>query len=120
MQALEIKAKLPKSEKDGRAEDLNGLVVVQFPETIEEAIELYGGPAMLAEAKANFVIGVQGNIRTRLKAGQSNEQIQEALGSSKIGVKAARLAANPEAQSLAYLKTLTQDQLREMLAKLRS
>jgi hypothetical protein len=122
---LKIDAKLPKSEKDNRPEDRIGNLTVQFPDmdkdpdaALGEAVKSFGSKAILSNAKANWVITLQGNIRSRLKKGQSNEQIQADLGSAKMGVAIAKVAADPKANAIAFMKTLTPEQRKAFIQEL--
>lgn len=118
MKDLEITAKLPKSEKDNRPTDLVAAIKVKFPETFAEAVKELGEEAILSNAKQNWIITVQGNIRSRLKKGQTAAQIQEGLGSAKMGVAIAKVAADPKANAMAYMKTLTPEQRKAFIADL--
>lgn len=122
---LKIDAKLPKSEKDGRPEDKIGNLTVQFPDVdkdpdaaLAEAVKAFGAKALLSNAKANWVITLQGNIRSRLKKGQLNEQIQADLGGAKMGVAVAKVAADPKANAIAFMKTLTPEQRKAFIQEL--
>ena len=122
---LKIDAKLPKSEKDNRPADLLATLTVKFPDidadpkaALAEAVAQFGEKAILSNAKANWVITLQGNMRSRLKKGQSSEQIQADLGTSKMGVAAAKVAADPKANAIAFMKTLTPEQRKAFIQEL--
>lgn len=122
---LKIDAKLPKSEKDNRPEDKLATLTVQFPDVekdpkaaLAEAVAQFGEKAILSNAKANWVITLQGNMRSRLKKGQSAEQIQADLGNAKMGVAVAKVAADPKANAIAFMKTLTPEQRKAFIQEL--
>jgi hypothetical protein len=121
---LKVSAKLPKSEKDNRPSDLEAVINVKFPDTTDpdkalaEAVKEFGANAVLSNAKANWVITLQGNIRSRLKKGQTVAQIQEGLGAAKMGVAIAKVAADPKANALAFMKTLTPEARKAFIAEL--
>ena len=122
---LKVSAKLPKSEKDGRHDDKEVAIIVKFPDmtdpdkALAEAVKEYGAKAILSNAKANWVITLQGNIRSRLKKGQDANAIQAGLGSSKMGVAAEKVASDPNANAMAFLKTLTPEQRRQFIADMK-
>jgi len=124
MTDLKVSAKLPKSEKDGRPNDLEAVITVKFPDmadptaALAEAVKEFGAGAVLSNAKANWVITLQGNIRSRLKKGQDAATIQAGLGSAKMGVAVAKVATDPKAGALAYMKTLTPEQRKAFIAEL--
>jgi len=125
MDAREVTAKVPE-KKDAEGVVVQGAlgpvtVLVPFPKNYEEAADYCTEEAMLSNAFANFkVTPVQAMIRAGLKAGKSEEQIQEEAeklvmgiarqGGGKVDVKAAYAAkfrsATPEeqAQMIADLK----------------
>ena len=122
---LKIDAKLPKSEKDNRPEDRVAQLTVQFPDVdkdpdaaLQEAVKAFGAKAILSNAKANWVITLQGNMRSRLKKGQDAATIQAELGASKMGVAAAKVAADPKANAIAFMKTLTPEQRKAFIQEL--
>jgi len=84
-------------------------VEVDYGETIEECVKLYGAEAIMSNAFANWRVTLQANIRGGLKRGEDPAVIATRLKSAKMGVavtggkvdaeaafKAKFLAANPE------------------------
>lgn len=125
MAELKIEAKLPKNEAKGRKEDKLATLTVQFPDieadpkkAMAEAINAYGEKAVLSNAKANWVITLQANIRSRLQKGQSQAQIQADLGSAKMGVAVAKVAADPKQSALAFAMSLTPEQRKAFIQEL--
>ncbi len=122
---LKVDAKLPKNEKKGVKEDKLASLVVKFPdldkdpaEALKEAIGAYGAKAILSNAKQNWIVTLQANIRSRLKKGQAPAQIQAELGAAKMGVAVAKVAADPKMSAIAYAQSLTPEQRKEFIASL--
>ena len=112
-----VSAKAPKVGKEGS-------ITIQAPETIEEAIQMYGGEAVLTNAMANFVIKLQGNVRSALEKGETAEAMQTRLGGSKMGVAITKsVGLSPEAAKAAYLaqfKAADPELRKQMLAELKA
>ena len=114
MKDLQIKAK---DGKNAEAKEVS--VFVQAPETIEEAIQVFGGPNVLSNALANWTVTIQSAVRRYIRAGKSVEEIQGLLTGAKMGAalervsdpKAAMLnkfaAMSPE-EKAAFIKELQQ------------
>lgn len=60
--------------------------MVNYPETLEEGEQVFGGEAILSNAFANWRVVVQAGIRTDLKAGKTLEQILESCAGAVMGV----------------------------------
>ena len=95
-------------------------IMVNYPETLDEAKEWAGDEAILSNAFAHFKVSpVQSGIRSMLKQGLNQEQIQERLGTAVMGV--AREGGRVDAQTafVAKFKMSTPEQQAEMLELLR-
>jgi len=114
----EVSAKLP--AKEGRnAEELSATVVINYAETLDEARELYGEEAILSNAFANWRVTLQSNIRAKLIAGATAEQIQDALVDARMGVAATGGRVDPQTAFIAKFKMSTPEQQAEMLEALK-
>jgi len=109
----EVTAKSPKLDRVSS-------VFVDFGETVEESIEMFGGDAVNSNAFANGVVTIQAGIRGGHKAGLTDEQIQEKYKNWKLGVAVAKTggAITVEAM-LAKTKTMTEDELAAYIELLR-
>lgn len=123
MDQKEVTAQVPE-KKDGEKVIQAALgpvtILVDFPGSYEEAVNWCTEEAMLSNAFANFRVSpLQSGIRTMLKAGSSQEQIQEALGKTVMGV--ARTGGRVDVQTafIAKFKMATSEGQAEMLAMLR-
>ena len=110
---LVITAKAPKAGKEGTLK-------IMAPETLDEAIQMYGAEAILTNAMANFVIKLQGNIRSAVEKGEEASAMQTRLGGSKMGVAVSKAPSMPSKNAaLAYFATLTPEQKAEYVRELR-
>ena len=96
-------------------------VIVDFPESLEEALGWCTEEAMLTNAFANYKVSpVQAMIRTALKAGKSEDQIQEEAEKLVMGVaRQGGGKVDVQAAYIARFRSATPEQQAEMLAQLR-
>ena len=96
-------------------------VIVDFPESFEEALGWCTEEAMLTNAFANYKVSpVQAMIRTALKAGKSEDQIQEEAEKLVMGVaRQGGGKVDVQAAYIARFRSATPEQQAEMLAQLR-
>jgi hypothetical protein len=125
MKAITISAKLPKNEAKGRKEEKSAELTVQFPDieadpdaALEEAKKAFGAKAILTNALSNWTVTLQGNIRSRLEKGQTQAQIQEGLGASKMGVSAPKVAMTSKEAVLAAVQTMSAEERKALIAQL--
>lgn len=110
----EINARSPKLDRDTT-------VMVEYGETIEETLEMFGGEAVNSNAYANWRVTLQAAIRRGHEAGKSDEEIQDMISKCKMGVAmtSGRGKADPIQQSLAKFKQMSPEEQQEYLEKLR-
>lgn len=114
----EVSAKVP--VKEGRnSDELNATIVVNFPETLDEAVDWCGEEAVLSNAFANWRVTIQNNIRNSLIAGHTQDAIQDKLGSAVMGVAQTGGRVDAQTAFLAKFKNATPEQQAEMLDLLR-
>jgi hypothetical protein len=114
-----VEATVPANEEKG-IKEMSAMVTVNFAETLEEASQMFGEEAVLTNAFANWRVTLQSNIRSKLKAGLTPEQIQESLGAAKMGVAVGGTKIDPQAAFLMKFKTSTPEKQAEMLELLRN
>jgi len=112
---ITIEASVP--GKDG-APAKSAQLTVQYAETIEEAVQMYGAEAVLSNAFANWRVTLQANMRGGIRKGETPEQIQARLGSSKMGVASTGAKVDPVQAYLAQFASATPEKQKEMLAEL--
>ncbi len=112
MKTQEVSAKSPKLERETTA-------YVEVPETVEEAVEVFGGDAINSNATANWVVTLQAAMRRMHTAGKTDEEIVEAMASAKMGVATSGGRIDPIQASLAKFKTMNTEEQADYLEKLR-
>jgi hypothetical protein len=121
METVQVSARVPAKEEGGQ--DLSAEIGVQFPSTFEEA-KTYLGPqaeeTILTNARANWVITLQANIRNGLKRGETQDQIQGRLGTSKPGIASAGVRVDPVQAFTALFASATPERKAELLAELQA
>ena len=123
MKEIIVEAKVPeKKEGDKVIQKQLGPVQIKIKtgDTAAEMIQLFGDAAVKSNADANWVVTIQSNIRSRLKKGETVDQIQAALGSAKMGVAVAGAKVDPIQAYLAVFATASPEKQKEMLKELQS
>ena len=113
-----VAAKVPANVEKGIVE-MNASIVVDAPETVEEAIQMFGGPAVLSNAMANWAVTLQSNIRGGLRRGESPEAIATRLATAKMGVAATGAKVDPVQAYLAMFQNANPEKQAEMLRELK-
>lgn len=117
MKDVNIEATVP--GKDG-ASDKSATIGVKYAETLEEAKAMYGEEAVLSNAFANWRVTIQGNIRSGIKRGETQEQLQARLGDAKMGVAQAGARVDPVQGFLAKFASSTPEEQAKMLAEIKA
>jgi len=102
----------------GKEDEKSGSIVVQAPETAAEAIQVFGDEAVNSNALANWVVKLQGNVRSGLGKGEDPKAMQARLGGSKMGVAASKAAMDPKAAWLASYQAADPKTRKQMKADL--
>ena len=113
MEVKEISARSPKLERET-------VVLINFGETAEESIEMFGGEALNSNAFANYRVTVQAGIRRGHEANKTDEQIADEFADAKMGVALTGAAVDPIQASLLKFKTMTPEGQADYLEKLKA
>ena len=123
MEKLVVVAKVPEKKKDGRViqKQLGPVsITVQTGSTAAELIQMFGDKAVKSNSDANWVVTLQSNIRSRLIKGENAVQIQEALGSAKMGTAVKGAKVDPVQAYLALFASASPEKQKEMLKELQT
>lgn len=112
-----VTANVPANEKKG-TKALSATVEVNYSDKIDEAVQMFGAEAILTNAFANWRVTLQSNIRSALKRGETQEQIQERLKDAKMGVAQQGVKVDPVQAYIARFQNATPEEQKKMLAEL--
>jgi len=93
-------------------------ILVDFGETAVESIKLFNDDAVNSNAFANGRVTIQAGIRSMMKAGKSDEEIQAAFSVWKLGVAREKGVADPVASLLGRWDTYSEKEQADILSKL--
>jgi hypothetical protein len=106
---LTVSAKTPaKGDKPEKTATINvNFPDVEDPKAMDEALKMFGAKAILTNARANWIVTLQSNIRGGLTKGETQAQIQARLANAVMGVAVAGVKADAEQSYLAKLQSMT-------------
>ena len=124
MEKLTVEATVPEKKND-KGEVIQKKVgpfqiSVNTGSTAAEMIQMFGDKAVKTNADANWVITLQSTMRSWMKKGKTQEQIQTELGAAKLGVTTKGSAIPPEQAYLAMFAAATPEKQKEMLKELQA
>jgi hypothetical protein len=93
---------------------------VNCPETIEEAIQMFGGESVLSNAIANWKITIRAAIKRPADKGVSQAEIQANVKDAKMGTVITGGKIDPIQASLAKFKTMTVEEQAAFLEQLKA
>jgi len=124
MKKVQVVAQVPeKKDKEGKITQKAlgpATVEVDYGETAEESIKMFGDEPMNSNAFANWRVTLQSNIRSNLKAGLDLKAIQTKLGQAKMGVAQAGVKIDPVQAYIARFASETPEGQQKMLAELKN
>ena len=119
---LSITAQVPAKEAKGDKPATPQLgpvtISVTTGKTAKELIELFGDEAVLTNATANWTVTLQGNVRSGLKKGETQETLQARLGGAKMGVASKGVKVDPVDAYRALFQGATPQEQQKMLQDL--
>ena len=113
----QVTANVPANEKKG-TKALTATIEVNYSDKIEEAVQMFGAEAILTNAFANWRVTLQSNIRSALKRGETQEQIQARLADAKMGVAQQGVKVDPVQAYIARFQNATPEEQKKTLAEL--
>lgn len=117
MEKLQVTAMVP--AKDDKPQIGPFTIEIDTGSTAAEDIELYGDQVVKSNFDANVVVTVQSNMRSGMKRGESQEQMQARLAGYKPGVAAKGVKVDPVQAYLAMFASASPEKQAEMLAELK-
>jgi len=118
MKQMEVSATVPKNEAKKVMEEKSAVIMVNYADSLDEALEMFGEEAVLTNAFANWRVTLQAGIRRALVAGKSQDQIQTEFASAKMGVATTGARIDPITASLAKFKGMTPEEQAAYLEQL--
>lgn len=124
MEKLTVEATVPEKKND-KGEVIQPKVgpfqiSVNTGATAAEMIQMFGDKAVKNNADANWVVTLQSTMRSWMKKGKTQEQIQAELGGAKLGVTTKGSAISPEQAYIAMFAAATPEKQAEMLKELKA
>lgn len=110
-----VPAKAASGDKPATPELGPCTVVVNTGQDSKEMEQLFGSEAVKTNAEANWVVTLQGNIRSGLKKGESPDQIALRLKDAKMGVAQKGVQIDPVQAYLAKFQGATPEEQQKML-----
>ena len=119
----EIEAKVPakvNAEDPSKSTlEMSAVIVVNYADSLDEALDMYGEEAVLTNAFANWRVTIQAGIRSALKSGLTAEQIQAKYADAKMGVAATGGRVDAQTAFIAKFKMATPEGQAAMLELLK-
>jgi len=119
----EVEAKVPAKENEDPSKstpEMSALIIVNYADSLDEALDMYGEEAVLSNAFANWRVTLQAGIRGALKSGLSAEQIATKFADAKMGVATAGGRVDAQTAFIAKFKMATPEKQAEMLQLLKT
>ena len=118
-EALTVTAKVP-ANKEKETKELGPCTIsVTTGKNAAEMVQMFGQEAVKTNADANWVVTLQGNIRTGLRKGETPAQIAERLKDAKMGVAQRGVQIDPFQAYMIKFESATPEAQTKMLAELK-
>ena len=115
---LSVAAKIPANKEKGTRELGPVTITVSNGATAKEQIEMFGDEAVKSQSTGAWVVTLQSGIRSGLKKGESQEQIQARLKDSKMGVASKGVKVDPVQAYLAEFQSATPEEQQKMIVEM--
>ena len=94
-------------------------IIVSTGKDDKEMVQMFGGEAVKTNAEANWIVTLQGNIRSGLRKGETPDQIAARLKDAKMGVAQKGVQVDPVQAYLAKFQGATPQEQQQMLNDLK-
>ena len=118
---ITVQAKIPEKKENGKVVSKQVgpfSITVDTGKTAKEMIEMFGDEAVKTNAQANWVVTLQSNMRSGMKKGETQEQLQARLATAKMGVSQKGVTVDPKQAYLAEFASATPERQAEMIKEL--
>lgn len=123
---VEVKARYQVKDDDNNAVlDAEGAPIwkdctiqYDFGDSLEDAVDKFGADVVFSNFVANSKVAVQGIMRSKMKAGLTEEAIQDFMSTYKIGMVVEKTQVNPLDAVKAAFATWSPEKQREYLKEL--
>lgn len=118
---LSVTAQVPEKKKDGKVVQVAlgpATISIDTGKTAREMIEMFSDEAVKTNATANWVVTLQNNIRSGLRKGETQEQMQARLGPAKMGISSKGATVDPVQAYQAQFLSATADEQIKMVKEL--
>jgi len=85
-----------------------------------ECIQMFGDEAVKSNAESNWTVTLQGNMRSGMKKGETQEQLQARLGNAKMGVAQKGVVVDPVQAYIARFASATPAEQAKMIEELKA
>ncbi len=114
--SIVVTAKVP--AKDGKPELGPVSITVNSGSTAKEMIEMFGDEAVRSQAQGAWNVTLQSNMRSGLRKGETQEQMQTRLANAKMGISAKGATVDPQAAFQAQFLSATPEEQSKMIKDL--
>ena len=118
MKKEQVTATVPENKEKG-IKAASAVIEVKYADSIQEAVQMFGEEAVLSNAFANWRVTLQANIRSGLKRGETQDQIQARLADAKMGVAQQGAKIDPVQAYLAKFASATPQEQAKMMEDLK-
>lgn len=124
MEKMKVQATVPE-KKDASGKVVQAqigpyVIEINVGSTAAEDIQMFGDEVVKSNFESNVTVTVQSNMRSGMKKGETQEQLQARLGSYKPGVAARAAVVDPVQAYIAKFASATPEQQAAMINELKA
>jgi hypothetical protein len=95
-------------------------IEVETGATATESIKLFGDDAVKSNSDSNWIVTLQSNMRSGMKKGETEEQLQSRLGNAKMGVTVRGAVVDPKQAFILKFQNATPQEQAKMIEELKA